>query len=144
MAVLPMLILTVITTTGGKMKKLFLAISVVIAFVSQAKAFNDDFINFGDAQYNIYNDNRHIKNHKTVVKKYYKTVVKEVAVPVAVSSPPQVNVQVNVNNTPQGQVVPLGIPAQAVPLPPCRMQRAEAIVDAWGRVVDYTYVRICY
>ena len=139
MVVLHMVILMVVTTTGGKMKKIFLTIFAIVAFTSSAKAFNDDFFNFGDAQYNIYNDNRRVRNHSTVVKKYYKTVVKEVPVNVEVSSPPpQVNVQVNVNN------VPMGIPVQAAPLPPCRMQRAEPILDAWGRIIDYTYVRICY
>lgn len=135
---LMVMVIHMVVITGGKMKNIFLTILCVVALTSQAKAFNDDFLNFGDAQYNIYNDNRHVKKNTTVVKKYYKTVVKEVPVPVEVSSPPQVNVQVNVNN------ITAGIPVQAAPLPPCRMQRAEPIIDAWGRIIDYTYVRICY
>jgi len=118
-------VILMVAITGGKMKNLLLTLLCVIAFTSQAKAFNDDFFNFGDAQYNIYNDNRRVTQKKTVVKNYYNTIVKEVPVPVPVP------------------VAPPPIPPRVI-LPSCRMVPAQPILDPYGRVLDYMYMRVCY
>lgn len=101
---------------------------IAILLLTSTPVFANGDLFFGDdSQYNIYNDNRRVYQRNTVVKKYYKTIVKEIPVPVPVEVPIPV---------PTGNMPPMG--------PNCMMKRAAPILDPYGRVMDYTYVRFCF
>ena len=117
----------------------------MFALVSQANANNDDFFNWGDAQYNIYNDNRRYSQHRTtVVKKYYnKTIIKEVPVGPPVQQviiPRVVPVQVGRN---VGNMAPPPPPIPPTPGIICQVARTGVILDQFGNVVDYQYTQVC-
>jgi len=126
------MVILMVATTGGKMKKLFLTAFSILALTSAASANGDLMIDPDIGQYN-YIDNRRVVERKTIVKN--RTIVKQVPVPVPVPQPYPVPAPV------------VAVPASAMPgyIPRCRMQRAQPLVDpVYGTVVDYMYVRVCF
>ena len=114
---------------------MLLATVCLLSIVNSAKADNI----FIDPDIDTYVDNRRVIQRKTVVKKYY--IEKQVPVPVPVEPAP-VPVAPPPMEPPPVRAIPLDAP---VPYGAygCRLQKAQAIVDMYGRVIDYTYIKVC-